>query len=321
MTGKDFTTNVPGNFRRLDKCWRSDPALLKVFEDFQLKLLNTKYEHDELSNSLDPELYERQKSEIDYIELTHFDAKEILDYIARKVKQLKSTLEDNVILGNHIPQLRRLEAYYRHRSNKNAITTFESAEQYLKLLLGITLNIPKNPPPEIVLLKKLYSKIKEHHRNSFVELITLKILAKQYNEKNITSKLIRIKKLVPNDLNDKTDDFLNFISIREEIFKEKSVKTHFDRELEKLRQNKKNFFSVTKGCISMSTIHSFKGWEAQNVFVIIDKDFTKNKSEDGFNELVYTAITRARSNLFIINLGNERLSSMVPQFLESLKML
>ncbi|WP_301009316.1 MULTISPECIES: ATP-binding domain-containing protein, partial [Helicobacter] len=53
--------------------------------------------------------------------------------------------------------------------------------------------------------------------------------------------------------------------------------------------------------LKISTIHSFKGWESQAVFLIIEDKTTKNE----FDELLYIGFTRARENLVIINFGNE----------------
>ena len=49
----------------------------------------------------------------------------------------------------------------------------------------------------------------------------------------------------------------------------------------------------------MSTIYSFKGWETKNVIIVIP-----NKAKDylsKLNYLIYTAITRVKDNLVIIN--------------------
>ena len=58
------------------------------------------------------------------------------------------------------------------------------------------------------------------------------------------------------------------------------------------------------GTIKLSTIHSFKGWEIKTLFLFIeqeedDKEFTNA-------ELVYTALTRAKRNLIVFNLGNKK---------------
>lgn len=76
--------------------------------------------------------------------------------------------------------------------------------------------------------------------------------------------------------------------------------SHFRKgheKLELLRESRRfNFFAQGEG-IKMCTTESFKGWEIDNLVLIINK-IDKNA------ELIYTAITRCRKNLLIINRGN-----------------
>jgi hypothetical protein len=83
-----------------------------------------------------------------------------------------------------------------------------------------------------------------------------------------------------------------------------------------LSRVKKLHFTMDCDCLKMSTIYSFKGWEADNVILFIQKpEPTVSKSQQGkliyeapadtlSPEIIYTALTRARKNLFIINLEN-----------------
>lgn len=87
----------------------------------------------------------------------------------------------------------------------------------------------------------------------------------------------------------------------------KKESDHFDEDLKRIRNNKKTHFTMMTDQIKMSSTYSYKGWEADNVILLIQpiKDYVQ--AEDSIMampELVYTAITRARNNLFIINLGN-----------------
>ena len=72
---------------------------------------------------------------------------------------------------------------------------------------------------------------------------------------------------------------------------------------EKISRQKKLLFSYapvrTEKKLLMSTIYSFKGWETKNVIIVIP-----NKAKDylsKLNYLIYTAITRVKDNLVIIN--------------------
>jgi len=85
-----------------------------------------------------------------------------------------------------------------------------------------------------------------------------------------------------------------------EIFEKlESGSSNLDRDLKKVRKNKKFNFWMNPGTSKLSTIHSFKGWEAPTLFLIID-------SNENNDELIYTALTRCRKDLFIINIGNHR---------------
>jgi superfamily I DNA/RNA helicase len=81
-----------------------------------------------------------------------------------------------------------------------------------------------------------------------------------------------------------------------------------------LRRAKKLHFWMNPGTVKLATIHSFKGWEINTLILILYSDETeagKRTSEDGKQgisdeELVYTAITRCRHNLFVVNLGDHK---------------
>lgn len=67
----------------------------------------------------------------------------------------------------------------------------------------------------------------------------------------------------------------------------------FKEEIDKIRRRKKCFFMQNSGLIKLSTIHSFKGLEAQTVFCIL--------APEDEAEMVYTGITRAQKNLVIFD--------------------
>jgi hypothetical protein len=71
--------------------------------------------------------------------------------------------------------------------------------------------------------------------------------------------------------------------------------------IDKVRRGRKVHFWMKSGTMKLSTIHSFKGWEGNSVFFILKGNERPSESEA---ELIYTAITRARKNLFIMSKGN-----------------
>jgi hypothetical protein len=68
----------------------------------------------------------------------------------------------------------------------------------------------------------------------------------------------------------------------------------------KSRKNKKAFM-MNDGRLKLSTIHSFKGWELINVLLITPEDEESVPPGSNLDRLIYTAITRARNNLFVFN--------------------
>lgn len=81
------------------------------------------------------------------------------------------------------------------------------------------------------------------------------------------------------------------------IEKEKR-KAELEKELNEIRHVKRNAFNMNPGTIKISTVHSFKGWEINTIILII------HEVEQEINaEVIYTAITRTKGNLLVINCG------------------
>lgn len=93
-------------------------------------------------------------------------------------------------------------------------------------------------------------------------------------------------------------------------------RSRLELDLKSVRRVAKVHFTTDIGKLKLATIQSFKGWESKSVILIIqsEKDSSDNTNEDEFviqtrqniPAHIYTAITRARENLFILNLGNAR---------------
>ncbi len=92
----------------------------------------------------------------------------------------------------------------------------------------------------------------------------------------------------------------------------------FKRDKEALDHNEKVNFSFDTDALRISTIHSFKGWEAPTVILVLQPEasgdrFSVSENENSA-ELIYTAITRAKENLFILNLGNEKYLEFINRY-------
>jgi superfamily I DNA/RNA helicase len=80
-----------------------------------------------------------------------------------------------------------------------------------------------------------------------------------------------------------------------------------------VRRAAKTHFTTDCTQIKMSTIHSFKGWESKTIILLLQPDMQSDEfidehhinKRDNIPALIYTALTRAKGNLFIINMGNK----------------
>jgi superfamily I DNA/RNA helicase len=85
---------------------------------------------------------------------------------------------------------------------------------------------------------------------------------------------------------------------------------------EQIREGKKYNFHLNSGNIKISTVHSFKGWESDTIFLLLQP---KHDGSTSFDELLYTGITRTRSNLVVLNLGNKEYDEKMKQLIETYK--
>lgn len=101
-----------------------------------------------------------------------------------------------------------------------------------------------------------------------------------------------------------------------EIFREDVYKHSYKN----IRDNKKLHFWMNSGTIKVSTINSFKGWESEVVFLILEPKYDITTTFNlSFDELLYTGLTRCRRNLVIINYGNEEYDTKIRPIIEAVK--
>lgn len=88
---------------------------------------------------------------------------------------------------------------------------------------------------------------------------------------------------------------------------ERAANWKFNSDFEALERTRKQLFTTDKRCLKISTIQSFKGWESPSVIVILEGDFALHNTafRPMSPQAIYTAITRARESLYIINIGND----------------
>ncbi len=92
------------------------------------------------------------------------------------------------------------------------------------------------------------------------------------------------------------NELLNTLHVtREEVKMNKKLKAELDDGLNVIRKCRKLRFNMNSGVIKICTIHSFKGWEIENVVLLLD--FGPKEAE-----LIYTGLTRSRRNLIVIDM-------------------
>lgn len=106
---------------------------------------------------------------------------------------------------------------------------------------------------------------------------------------------------------------INFETAQQyEEVKKNTSPTFIRKDLEEIRRAAKTHFTTACDCLKLSTIHSFKGWESKTVILLLQPEVQSDETLDGYRiqerenspALIYTALTRAKCNLFLLNLDN-----------------
>ncbi|NUY82472.1 UvrD-helicase domain-containing protein [Flavobacterium sp. MAH-1] len=84
-----------------------------------------------------------------------------------------------------------------------------------------------------------------------------------------------------------------------EVIKNMKVNHVFENQSEKKYHKHKKAFWMGDSRLKISTIHSFKGWEVLNVILFIPEKYFGG--DEAVDKIVYTAMTRTRQNLIVIN--------------------
>lgn len=314
---KDVSVNIRG-VNELKRCFRSDFKIKDLAIEYQKEFYKDIYEIDDF-NTPNPDTiqFERtQKGSINYIFLsgeTNANNNSIIslyNIIHENAINKGVNPNDITILSQTIHFLRDFDAFYRYRSKEKTNTMFETWEAIYKLGFNF---LPKDThwlQEGLNLVGYYNNRIKG--TDILCILFVLYDLNIQYP--NIFGSILDI---FCNKEKISKNEFINFMN-REEIinFKKNFSSKNIESELEKIRTNKKYNFWFNSGTVKLSTVHSFKGWESELLFLIIEPKYREsNKFNMAFDEILYTGITRSRSQLVIINYGNtdyhERLKKIV----------
>lgn len=302
---KDVKTNVRSRPIRLNHSFRSDTKVTDLSYAYQRVAFTEKYELDiPEENTL---AFIGSDGLVNYQRLdTSYTVGSVYSLVRGVIEQEKVSPNDIVILGVDNSWLCLFDAYYRYRSREKTHTSMETLEVRYMYMLDLYGNNKPN------WLANILNEISEkRHKTKWSDL------SQQVQDRimiNVANLLSRV------ELNDLDSDYMCIVlkdicqelGINYKTFRDGYL-PHYQDELDKFRRDvrdmdyefirryKKFHFRANPGMIKISTIHSFKGWESHTIIMLV----TPGSTEDILDELLYVGITRAKTNLFIFNFGND----------------
>ena len=320
IDNKDIVTNVIGKPIELKRCYRADFKIKDLAIEYQKEIFKNKYEIDNFNDkpkSLEIQFERNQQGDINYIYLQNTNSIISLYNIIHENAINKSIPPNDItILSETIKLLRDFDAFYRYSSNERTNTMFETNEMIWKMGLNfLKLNqLPKWIEDALCLIKRKNDRNKTTAFNQLSILFTILDLTQTYKNRFENKLEYYCKKFRTSK-----EDFLRFIENHKDefdTFKNEFGPQRLSKNLKLIRNNKKIHFFMNSGTIKLSTVHSFKGWESEFLFLIIEPKYHSNSEfEQSFDEIIYTGLTRSRSNLIILNYGNvdyhEKLKKLV----------
>lgn len=329
---KDVVTNVQARPIELKYCYRSDFKVRDLAQSFQRGIFKDKYDVDDFSEndtigSLG--LTIEKEGYINYIYLPEADTITALYNIIRgNILNKANNISPNdiTILGYTINELRDFDCYYRYACREKTATMMETIEVMYMTHLNF---IGKNEIENIAwfdnicshLKKKLFSNRDKLSNNDIIKL--RKHIAKLFT-------LYRLYTSYKDVFINRFKEECETCGISMEAYcawykhYEQDLtdfnKQVFDYDYKFIRDNKKLHFWMNSGTIKISTINSFKGWESEVVFLIIEPKYDNyTVFNRNFDELLYTGLTRTRRNLIVINFGNKEYDDKMRPLIEALK--
>lgn len=310
IENKDIKTNVQQKPSELKDCFRSDKKIKDIAIGFQNIHFQQKYNIDDfnrqLSMSFDKPSFIKYfliGNEINVIELFKI-VRDISD-------KLEEHPNDIAILGIRIAILREFDCYYRYKTNEKTNSMFETQEVWYKLLLE-TFKKREVIKEGLDLFPRI--KNEETKKNKLAVLLAIKDLVEETDEPEIFNAYNRA---IERDRinNEKFENWYSSQNLKELLNRDKRLSMRglekkypeyrmLTKKLKFVRDNKKFHFWYNRGTLKLSTIHSFKGWEANTLFLLIEEEWQDGDFPFSFEELIYTGLTRSKKNLIIINCGN-----------------
>jgi len=330
---KDVVTNVRG-VNELKLCYRSDFKVRDLAQSFQKNVFGDKYDIDDFSENGTYIFFGQEQEKEGYINYMYLQEKDPVTALYRIIRDHILNNNSNIspnditILGYTTDLLRTFDLYYRYASRERTNSMLETVEtMYMTHLNFIGKNNDDNPHIG------WFNNICEHFKKKLFP----------NRQKLYDNDIIKVRQRVAilfsiydlctrftNTFESRLEEECQKCGISLNAFKAfrkhySSILAQFQHEVysdsyKNIRDNKKLHFWMNSGTIKISTINSFKGWESEVVFLILEPKYESSTSFNmSFDELLYTGITRTIRNLEIINYGNEEYDEKIRPIINSLK--
>ena len=330
---KDVVTNVRG-VNDLKYCYRSDFKVRDLAQSFQKNIFKDKYDVDDFSENGTYSFFGQEQEKEGYINYMYLHEDQpvttLYNVIRGDILDKKSNISPNdiTILGYTTCLLRTFDLYYRYASREKTNSMIETVEiMYMTHLNYIGKNSDNNPH------SGWFNNICEHFKKKLFP----------NRQKLYDNDIIKVRQHVAMlfSIYDLSTNFVDTFDSRlaEECQKcgisidaFKAFRKHYAKILDRFKQevysdsyknirdNKKLHFWMNSGTLKISTINSFKGWESEVVFLILEPKYESSTSFNlSFDELLYTGLTRCRRNLIVINFGNQEYDLKMRPLIERIK--
>jgi hypothetical protein len=332
--GKDVATNVLG-VNTLDTCFRSDMKIKDLAIGFQQTYFQGKYEIDStLTAEEDKGLFAGQNIKQGYINYMYLSGDDPIQSVFNIIegnienKVSNEAINDITVLGTEISFLQLFETFYRYKTGRRTSTMFETYEimflramQIDNLAPGLTKELIKlmgrdrdrNSDQAMKNIANLLAGYELYIQFPSTFEVRLNSLCTQY-KCNMHDFMVLTQRY-GSEL-DRLKDFVFLKANSDSVPASPESREKLKKAYEQIREGKKYNFHMNSGNIKISTVHSFKGWESDTIFLLLQP---KHDGSTSFDELLYTGITRTRSNLVVLNLGNKEYDEKMKQLIETYK--
>ena len=330
---KDVVTNVRG-VNELKYCYRSDFKVRDLAQSFQKNVFGDKYDIDDFSENGTYSFFGQEQEKEGYINYMYLQEEQPITALYNIIrgnilnKNANISPNDITILGYTTNLLRTFDLYYRYASREKTNSMLETVEvMYMTHLNYIGKNNDNNPHAGWFnnicghFKKKLFPNRQKLYDNDIIKVRQhVAVLFSIYDLcDNFTGTFESRLNEECQKCGITLDAFKAFRKHYSEILSQFKQEVYSDN-YKHIRDNKKLHFWMNSGTIKISTINSFKGWESEVVFLILEKKYESSNSFNmSFDELLYTGLTRCRRNLIVINFGNEEYDKKMRPLINSIK--